>query len=116
MFWINCIYHHQLITFTIMNECFRATRPFLFLNRFFFFLQTSEDCLYLYIWTPLSANATTSFPVMLYIHGGNFVHMSADSLLFNAEELAYRGQVIVVTMDYRLGRHWLSSPYGYHGL
>ncbi|XP_062600545.1 cAMP-regulated D2 protein-like [Saccostrea cucullata] len=66
-------------------------------------VQTAEDCLYLYIWTPLSANATTSFPVMVYIHGGNFVHMSADSLLFNAEELAYRGQVIVVTMDYRLG-------------
>lgn len=68
--------------------------------------QTAEDCLYLYIWTPLSANATTSFPVMVYIHGGNFVHMSADSELFDAEELAYRGQVIVVTLDYRLGRQW----------
>lgn len=66
--------------------------------------QTAEDCLYLYIWTPLSANATTSFPVMVYIHGGNFVHMSADSELFDAEELAYKGQVIVVTLDYRLGR------------
>lgn len=66
--------------------------------------QTAENCLYLYIWTPLSANATTSFPVMVYIHGGNFVHMSADSELFDAEELAYRGQVIVVTLDYRLGR------------
>lgn len=65
--------------------------------------QTAEDCLYLYIWTPLSANATTSFPVMVYIHGGNFVHMSADSELFDAEELAYKGQVIVVTLDYRLG-------------
>lgn len=41
---------------------------------------------------------------MVYIHGGNFVHMSADSQLFDAEELAYRGQVIVVTLDYRLGK------------
>lgn len=40
---------------------------------------------------------------MVYIHGGNFVHMSADSELFDAEELAYKGQVIVVTLDYRLG-------------
>jgi hypothetical protein len=28
MFWINCIYHHQLITFTIMDKCFRAAWPF----------------------------------------------------------------------------------------
>jgi hypothetical protein len=34
VFWINCIYCHQLITFTIMDKCFRATRPFLFWNRF----------------------------------------------------------------------------------
>jgi hypothetical protein len=34
MFWINCIYLHQLITFTIMDKCCRATRPFLFLNWF----------------------------------------------------------------------------------
>jgi hypothetical protein len=34
MFWINCIYCHQLITVTIMDKCLRATRPFLFLNRF----------------------------------------------------------------------------------
>jgi hypothetical protein len=35
MFWINCIYLHQLITFTIMDIRFRAIRPFLFLDRCF---------------------------------------------------------------------------------
>lgn len=48
---------------------------------------------------------------MVYIHGGNFVHMSADSELFDAEELAYKGQVIVVTLDYRLGRQWPPIAY-----
>ena len=43
MFWINCIYRHQLITFTIMDKCFRATWPFLFLNRFFFHTLTPDQ-------------------------------------------------------------------------
>jgi hypothetical protein len=38
MLWINCICRHQLKTFTIMDKCFRATRPFLFLNWFFPYL------------------------------------------------------------------------------
>lgn len=65
--------------------------------------QTSEDCLYLNIWTPLSASVITSFPVMVYLHGGNFVHMSSSSLLFDGEYFAHIGQVILITLDYRLG-------------
>ncbi|XP_052063056.1 cAMP-regulated D2 protein-like [Mytilus californianus] len=65
--------------------------------------KTSEDCLYLNIWTPLSANSSTAFPVMVYLHGGNFVHMSVSSMLFNGQYFVKLGQVILVTLDYRLG-------------
>jgi hypothetical protein len=34
MFWINCIYRHQLITVTIMGKCFRVSQTFLFSNQF----------------------------------------------------------------------------------
>ncbi|CAC5409182.1 unnamed protein product [Mytilus coruscus] len=67
--------------------------------------KTSEDCLYLNIWTPLSANSSTAFPVMVYLHGGNFVHMSVSSMLFNGQYFVKLGQVILVTLDYRLGKY-----------
>ncbi|WAR11767.1 D2-like protein, partial [Mya arenaria] len=31
---------------------------------------TSEDCLYLNVWTPLDANVTSGYPVMAFLHGG----------------------------------------------
>ena len=40
---------------------------------------------------------------MVYLHGGNFVHMSAGSLLFDGSALAAKGEIIVVNLDYRLG-------------
>ena len=67
--------------------------------------QVSEDCLYVNIWTPLNANETlTAYPVMVYLHGGNFVHMSGGSLLFNGEYFVNKGGVIMINVDYRLGR------------
>ncbi|KAK3086085.1 hypothetical protein FSP39_013279 [Pinctada imbricata] len=65
--------------------------------------KVAEDCLFLYIWTPLNANSSSNIPVMVYIHGGNFVHMSAGSLLFDGENLANKGQVIIINVEYRLG-------------
>ncbi|KAK3091679.1 hypothetical protein FSP39_021806 [Pinctada imbricata] len=64
---------------------------------------TSEDCLYLNIWSPLSANETSPVPVMVYIHGGNFNHMFAAASVFNGENLASKGNVVVVNLDYRIG-------------
>jgi hypothetical protein len=43
MFWINCIYCHQLITFTIKDKSFRAIWPFLFLNRFIFLIKRQNS-------------------------------------------------------------------------
>jgi para-nitrobenzyl esterase len=61
--------------------------------------QTDEDCLTLNVWTPLT-NADHR-PVMVWIHGGGFANGSGG--LYVANALASRGNVIVVTINYRLG-------------
>ena len=40
---------------------------------------------------------------MLFIHGGNFQYLGASSPVFNSTFFASIGDVIVVTIDYRLG-------------
>jgi len=62
---------------------------------------TSEDCLNLTVWTPASATAKRPRPVMVWIHGGGFLNGSSD--LYNARRLAARGDIVVVTVNYRLG-------------
>ena len=64
----------------------------------------SEDCLYLNVWQPAGAD---NLPVMVWIHGGGFVLGSGGQDLYEATELAGRGDVIVVTINYRLG------PFGF---
>lgn len=61
--------------------------------------QTDEDCLTLNVWTPPGNPAGR--PVMVWIHGGSFTNGSGA--LYNARELATRGDIIVVTVNYRLG-------------
>ena len=61
----------------------------------------SEDCLYLNIWTPgLDAAAR---PVMVWIHGGAFTIGSGSEEYYSGVNLASRGDVVVVTINYRLG-------------
>jgi para-nitrobenzyl esterase len=62
---------------------------------------TSEDCLYLNVWTPLAA-AGAKLPVMLWLHGGGLRNGSASTPLYAGDQLARRG-VLVVTANYRLG-------------
>jgi para-nitrobenzyl esterase len=61
----------------------------------------SEDCLTLNVWRP-SARAET-LPVMVWIHGGGYNNGSGTPPLYDGTNLARRG-VIVVTINYRLGR------------
>ncbi len=61
----------------------------------------SEDCLYLNLWTPALDRA--SRPVMVWIHGGAFTLGSGSEPLYSGEHLARRGDVVVVTINYRLG-------------
>jgi para-nitrobenzyl esterase len=61
----------------------------------------SEDCLHLSIWTPGLDRGRR--PVMVWIHGGGFVTGTAGSLLYRGDDLARRGDVVVVAVNYRLG-------------
>jgi len=60
-----------------------------------------EDCLYLNVWRPAKA-ASDKLPVYFWIHGGGYVEGSSAVPIYNGENLARRG-VVVVTINYRLG-------------
>ncbi|XP_012274823.1 cholinesterase isoform X2 [Orussus abietinus] len=61
-----------------------------------------EDCLYLNIFTPNNTYGLAHpYPVMLYIHGGEFTHGTSN--VFPAHMLAGFHDVIVVSINYRLG-------------
>ncbi len=62
---------------------------------------TSEDCLYLNIWTPAQASEKP-LPVMVWIYGGALENGSASTPLYAGDGFARRG-VILVTVNYRLG-------------
>jgi para-nitrobenzyl esterase len=62
-------------------------------------VRKSEDCLTLNVWRPAAAPAPV--PVMVWIYGGALVHGSTP--LYPADALARQG-VIVVSMNYRMGR------------
>ena len=64
-------------------------------------LRTSEDCLNLTVWTPDGATPRTPLPVMVWIHGGGFLNGSSD--IYNSRLLATRGDIVIVTINYRLG-------------
>lgn len=61
----------------------------------------SEDCLYLNVFTP--ALDGKKRPVLFWIHGGAFKLGSAGTPLYDGTRLARRGDVVVVTTNYRLG-------------
>ena len=64
-------------------------------------LDVSEDCLYLNVWTPGVDDARR--PVMVWIHGGAFRMGTGGSPGYDGTALATRGDVVVVTLNYRLG-------------
>lgn len=70
----------------------------------------SEDCLFLNIWRPDPAKrGTGKFPVMFFIHGGAYVAGSGKD--DPGGKLAESGDVIVITLDYRLGAFgFLATP------
>ena len=66
----------------------------------------SEDCLSLNVWAPEAAVANpngAARPVMVWIHGGGFRQGSGAHMLSRGQVLAARGDVVVVTVNYRLG-------------
>ena len=67
---------------------------------------TTEDCLFLNVFTPRQARPL--LPVMVWIHGGGFTSGAAGD--YDATALTVSGPVVVVTVNYRLG------PFGFLAL
>jgi para-nitrobenzyl esterase len=67
--------------------------------------KTSEDCLYLNVWTSAN-NAGARQPVMVWIFGGAYTEGGGSSKHNDGEALARKG-VVLVTFNYRLG------PFGF---
>jgi len=63
--------------------------------------RTDEDCLYLNVFAP--AGGAARKPVLVWIHGGGFVIGSGSQVIYEGSRLARRGDVVVVTVNYRLG-------------
>nr|XP_046918492.1 LOW QUALITY PROTEIN: cholinesterase-like [Dermatophagoides farinae] len=66
----------------------------------------SEDCLFLNVYKPVTNNEKL-LPVMVWIHGGGFQIGSIFYSFYDASFLASYGEVIVVSINYRLG------PFGF---
>jgi para-nitrobenzyl esterase len=66
----------------------------------------NEDCLYLNVWTPGIGDGGKR-PVLFWCHGGGFTMGSGSAGFYRGTNLARRGDVVVVTVNHRLG------PLGY---
>ncbi len=67
--------------------------------------EVSEDSLYLNVWTPACDDAKR--PVLFWIHGGAFIFGSGDTPWYDGTQFVTHGDVVVVTINYRLG------PFGF---
>ena len=86
---------------------------------------TSEDCLYLNVWTP-ARSAKANLPVLVYFYGGGLAAGDGSEPRYDGASLAHKG-IVTVTVNYRLGifgfmahpeltkesPHHSSSNYGY---
>ena len=71
----------------------------------------SENCLYLNVWTPRTSESSVTKlkPVLFWIHGGAYTNGTAATSWYNGASLVRRGDVVVVSINYRLG------PFGFLG-
>ncbi len=65
-------------------------------------IETSEDCLGLNIYI-LSTAAGGQKPILFWIHGGAYTNGTGSSGWYDGTRLASHGDVVVVTINYRLG-------------
>ncbi|GAB3973703.1 carboxylesterase/lipase family protein [Plantactinospora veratri] len=71
----------------------------------------SEDCLYLNVTAPRGASSHRRKPVLVWLHGGSLTKGAGSD--YDATRLATRGDVVVVTLNYRLG---IFGFFGHPGL
>lgn len=74
-------------------------------------IEYSEDCLQLNVWSPVLFNRTNPpddknlRPVFVFIHGGALLFGSAvEEKFFDGPYLASLGDLVVVSLNYRLGK------------
>lgn len=67
-----------------------------------------EDCLHLNVFTPGSDDR--SRPVLVWLHGGAFTTGSGSMPWYDGSALCRRGDVVVVTLNYRLGALGFAGP------
>jgi len=63
---------------------------------------SSEDGLYLNVWTPACDDARR--PVMVWIHGGAYIFGSGSVSWYDGKHFAQHGDVVIVTLNYRLAQ------------
>jgi len=72
-------------------------------------LPQSEDCIFLNVYVPATAKAHSRLPVFFWIHGGALV--SGTGAQFDPSVMVSENDIIVVTINYRLGAlGWLVEP------
>ncbi len=62
--------------------------------------ELSEDCHFLSVWTP---SREGKYPVLVWIHGGAYVAGSSEEAAYDGAALCEQGDIVVVTISYRLG-------------
>jgi para-nitrobenzyl esterase len=72
-------------------------------------IKISEDCLVLSVTAPEGADG---LPVMVWFHGGAYVAGGGESSKYDPTMLAAEGDVVVVTVTYRLGIFGYLAPPG----
>lgn len=65
--------------------------------------ELSEDCLYLNVWEPAASTNSSKRAVMVWIYGGGLYSGTSTLELYDGRILAAVGDVVVVSMQYRIG-------------
>ena len=82
-------------------ECIQVLRPH-DINHYFGEEPSSEDCLYLNLWTPAPARAGAKLPVVVFLYGGGYTIGSSGMANYDGEAVARAGAVFV-NFNYRVG-------------
>jgi para-nitrobenzyl esterase len=70
---------------------------------------TSEDCLYLDVYTPADARPGDKLPVVFWMHGGG--NTQGTGVIYGGQRFASLTHSIFVSINYRLGAYgWLALP------
>lgn len=73
---------------------------------------TSEDCLYLDVWTKLTTPETSLKPVMIWFYGGGFHSGGIADSKQQGDIFAYEDDVVFISINYRLGIFGFSGAPG----